>query len=106
MEVSRLHFGALWGHFGLHVGSLGSIWPPFGVFGEAFGVHWGSVESFLDVQRAKRVPERVSHVIVMLYHVILSVFLMVSTTFPVVFVMLVNQGNVVEAAPQAQPKTT
>ena len=66
-----LHFGVLWGHFGLHLVSLGSIWAPFGFFGEAFGVRWASVGSFLDVQRAKRVLKRVSHVIFRLYSSIL-----------------------------------
>ena len=52
--------------------------------------------SFLNVQRAKRLPKRIARVIVMLYARILCfLFAMVSTI-----------GNVVEAAPQAQAKTT
>ena len=77
--------GALWAPFGLHLGPLGSLWAPFGLFGEAFGVHWVSLESFLDVQRAKRVPKRVSHVIFMSYSKILLFFAMGFTTFHVFF---------------------
>ena len=101
-----LLFGALWAHFGLHLGSLGSLWAPFGLFGEAFGVMFASFGSFLDVQRAKRVPKRVSHVIFMLYSRILWFFPNGFHNFSGTILFFLLMGNVVEAAPQAQPKTT
>ena len=67
----RVVFGSILARFW---SPLGSLWAPCGLFWEAFGVRWASVGSFLDVQRAKRMPRRASHVIFVPYSRILLFF--------------------------------
>ena len=98
-------FGLLWGRFGLLWLPLGPLWATFGLFGEPFELHLASLGWLLDVQRAKRVPKRVSHLIFMLYSSIL-LFICGSHAFSGIALFFMSLGNVVEAAPQAQPQTT
>ena len=109
-------FGSLWGPFGLHLDYFGALWAPFGLFEGPLGLLLGALGSFLDVQRVKRVLKWCTGVSFKFLFIIPLLFVSFSVSVCILCVRVAGfefsffnaclLWNVVEAAPQARPKTT